>query len=427
MITLISKDNYNFLINEKTGKWLAFLYKKEDEVIRNITNKRIKELFTNYEEFKEELKVVKNSEEVKNTKLNKMNYLVLHSSDACNMHCKYCYADDNLCDQESNLMDSKVMIQAINKFYKDEDFFVLFHGREPLTNYENIIKTLEHYKNNSKIHFILQTNGTLLDDEKISTLKRYNTIINVSVDGITDNNNIFRINGSKIDYTNRIKKLIEKYKFGPIMIIHKKNYKDLVKITDYFINNNICGASYNFLWPTKENKSLNKYVISCEDLFNTMKKVFDMSIKDNKFIFKERELYLLYGRILKRDIYNYMCNSAPCGAGRNCLSVYKDGQVYPCTMVNAQRDNYLGSLNDSIEEIMNRKVVLKERDIKKIKDCKMCPLRLYCKGGGCSGFIYNLTGDVNGKSLYCEYYYNIILYIMKKIYLMSEKKYFVNY
>ena len=113
--------------------------------------------------------------------------------------------------------------------------------------------------------------------------------------------------------------------------------------------------------------------------------------------------------ILKRDLYNYMCNSAPCGAGKNCLSVYKDGQIYPCTMVNSQENNYLGDLNDSTEDILNRKVILKERDITKIKDCKDCPLRLFCRGGGCSGFIYNLTGDINAKSLYCDYYYNIIL------------------
>ena len=68
-----------------------------------------------------------------------------------------------------------------------------------------------------------------------------------------------------------------------------------------------------------------------------------------------------------------------------------------------------------------------ERDINKIKECRQCPLRLFCRGGGCSGFIYNLTNDINAKSLYCDYYYNIIIYIMKKIQNISNKKYFINY
>ncbi|MGM9877074.1 MAG: radical SAM protein [Bacilli bacterium] len=427
MLTLITKNNFNIIINVKTGKYLSFFYTKKEEIINDINISKLKEIFPNYEEFKDKLLDVINSSEKDNNKLKKMNYLILHTSDACNMKCKYCYAADNLCDKKSNLMDCETMIKSINKFFDGYDFFVLFHGREPLTNYEEIIKTLKHFKNNKKIHFILQTNGLLLNEERIKELTKYNISINISIDGITDENNLLRINGKSINYTNRIKELLEKYKISPIIIVHKNNYKDLNNITNYLKKNNILGASYNFLWPTKENKELNEYVVSNEDLYKVMKEVFDNSIENNKFVFKERELYLLYGKILKRDLYNYMCNQSPCGAGKNCISVYKDGKIYPCTMVNSQEENYLGDLNDSNEDILNREVILKKRDINAIEDCKNCPLKLFCRGGGCSGFIYNLNGDINAKSLYCDYYYNIIIHIIKKIQLMSTEKYFVNY
>ena len=122
-----------------------------------------------------------------------------------------------------------------------------------------------------------------------------------------------------------------------------------------------------------------------------------------------------------------MCNRAPCGAGKNCLSVYKDGEIYPCTMVNDQKENYLGNLDNTIEEILDKDVILKRRDINSIKDCCTCPLRIFCKGGGCPGFIYNYSMNINEKSLYCEYYYKMILYMIRKIYKMSEEKYFINY
>lgn len=428
MVTLIVKDNFNIFINEETGRWFCFDYALEDRVVKDINIDAIKELYSNYEEFESYLNEINKDNEPINDKLDDMNYLVLHSSDLCNMKCLYCYAEDNLCNNNCSLMSSDVMIKSINKFYKGKEFFVLFHGREPLMNYDNILETVKTFKDVKNIHFIVQTNGMLLNDKKIRELRNYNVIINVSVDGISDFSNSLRINGlERLNYTSRVKALIEKYKISPIIIIHKNNYNEIEEIMDYLIKNNIDGASFNFLWPTRENKELSKYVLSGDVLFETMKKVFDKSIVDSKFVFKERELYLLYGRILKRHINNYMCNRAPCGAGKNCLSVYKDGEIYPCTMVNDQKENYLGNLDNTIEEILGRDVVLKRRDINSIKDCCACPLRIFCKGGGCPGFIYNYSMNINEKSLYCEYYYKMILYIIKKIYKMSEEKYFINY
>lgn len=426
MITLISRNNFNIVINEKTGKWFSFYHESIDQTINNIGETKLKRMFSNYLDIKPYLVEIRKSKKVKNTKLNEMNYLILHSSDACNMNCKYCYAEDNLVDNNCNKMSSKIMIDSINKFYHVKDFFVLFHGREPLTNYNNIIKTVEHFKDNKNIHFIIQTNGLLLTDEIVNNLRKYNVIINVSIDGITNHNNELRINNSKLDYTNILLKKIIKYKISPIIIVHKNNIDDMVNITNYLIENGITSASYNFLWPTKDNQELSSYVVSNNKLLDTMKNVFEYSIKDNKFIFQERDLYLLYGRILKRDIYNYMCGSAPCGAGVNCISVYKDGQIYPCTMVNSQEENYLGNLTDDTNDILNKDVILKDRDINKIKDCSHCPFRIFCKGGGCCGFIYNLTGNINAKSIYCDYYYNMIIYMIQKIHDMSHQKIFIN-
>lgn len=428
MITLIIKDKLNIFINEETGRWFCFKSNLKNQVIRNIKTNTIKDMYNKYIDFKPLLEEIKKPVKEVNNMLNDMNYLIFHTTDACNMRCKYCYAEDNICENESNFMTSETMIKSINKFYKNKQFFVLFHGREPLTNYKNIIDTVKYYKNNGNITFILQTNGLLLDDKKIKELNSYNIIINVSVDGFDDESNSLRINGlTNLDYTNRIKKIIIENKISPIIIVHQNNYKKIPEITEYLIENKINGASYNFLWPTNENKELSKKVIPCEELLKIMKQVINISIKDSDFIFKERDLYLLYGRILKRHINNYMCNSSPCGAGKNCLSIYKDGEIYPCTMVNNQKENYLGSINNTYEEILNKDVVLKRRDINKIKDCSICPLRIFCKGGGCPGFIYNLTNNVNEKSIYCDYYYEIIIYMIKKIFKLSNKKYFINF
>lgn len=431
MITLIIKDNLNIMINEETGRWFCFNSNLEDQVIKNITDDKIKKMYNNYSEFKDLHEEIKLKKEPIKGILNEMNYLILHTTDACNMNCTYCYAKDNIENNiinNDNYMTSDTMIESINKFYNGNNFYVLFHGREPLLNYNNILNTIIKFKDNEKIHFILQTNGLLLDEEKIKVLKKHKVSINISIDGFDDQSNSLRIKNNIINNdTNKIKNIILKNKISPIIILHKKNSKQILKITKELMENNINQAAYNFLWPTKNNKKLTKEVLSNKELIKIMKELIDISVKNSQFVFKERDLYLLYGRILKRHINNYMCNSSPCGAGTNCLSIYKNGEIYPCTMLNNQSENYLGNLKNNVKDIMNSNAEIKNRNINLINDCKECPLRIFCKGGGCPGFIYNYTNNINEKSIYCEYYYEIIIYLIKKIFQISKQKYFINF
>lgn len=437
MLTLVVEEKFNLLINENTGKWLCFKYKIKPQIIRNIKKDEFRRLFESYEECEEILdkfSELDNNLPLKNDLLTKSNYLVLHVSDLCNMNCVYCYAEDNIINKQSNCMDVVVMIDAIKKFYvPGESFYVLFHGREPLINYDNILHVLKYFKGNKDINFILQTNGILLSNEKIKELNEYNVTINVSIDGIDDDANKLRINGNdNLKYTERIKELLTSNKhIGTILIIHKNNINKLKEITRFLQQNGATGSSYNFLWPTNENPLLTENIVNCDELYMTMKDLFESSIKKEdyryKFAFKERDLYLLYGRVVYRHINNYMCNRSPCGAGKNCFSVNHNGDVYACTTVNGQKENYLGNIyTNSKESILLHPYELKNRDIKKINDCSDCPYSIFCGGGGCAGLIYNYKKDVNLKSIYCNYYKNMIRFMIEYSLEYSQKRYFIN-
>lgn len=114
MITLLIKEKINIFINEETGRWFCFKYDLNNQVIRNISDAQARKMYSNYYEFKDYLTEVKHYVNPVNDLLNDMNYLILHTSDSCNMKCKYCYACDNIHNNDMNLMSSNTMIKAID-------------------------------------------------------------------------------------------------------------------------------------------------------------------------------------------------------------------------------------------------------------------------------------------------------------------------
>ncbi len=434
MISLLQKKNYNFLINNTTGRWCGFLsqhFLKNEKNINNISKQEFVNTFKinlPEQELRKIYDIISANIELKNNLLTKLNYLVLHTSDACNMKCKYCYATDNISYCNSNLISSKTMIDAIELFKTDDNFTVLFHGREPLTNYKNIIQTVKHY-HNSNIKFILQTNGLLLDESKLATLESLGVNISVSIDGFTNSQNQLRINHYTKNYTKKIKALLKTHpSISTILILHKKNIKGIISIKNKLQKLKQTGSAFNLLWPTGENPKLEKYVINTKILFKQMKKLFLSCINNSnsEFNFKERDLYLLYGRIVNRHINNYMCNKSPCGAGKVCICVDNKGDCYPCTTVNGQTENFMGNIyKNSKREILEHDYILKHRNISKIQNCKNCPLSIFCGGGSCPGLLYNYKNLINFKSIYCNYYKNMILWIME-LCVNSSKRIFIN-
>lgn len=423
MLNLISLDKYKVILNPSTGKWIGFV----DENINlnkaeNVTLDDIEKIFANNKNYNKILNSVKRISKktpLKNDLLKNLNYLVLHTTDQCNMSCLYCYAEDNIakCNTKANLMSAQTMIDAINKFYNGGDFYVLFHGREPLINWKNIQKTIQHFKQNNNLHFILQTNGLLLNEKIIEQLNENNVQINVSVDGFDDEANQLRINGKCFNFTNHVVSLLKNHKeISPILIIHNKNIHKIKDITAKLKSMGHTNVAYNFLYPTAENPHLDNLVPDNDELFEVLKDVFEQSINEEyEFDFIERDLYLLYGRVAFNHINNYMCNKSPCGAGKVCICVNYDGDVYPCTTVKGQKENFMGNIyKNSTKEILNHDYVLKHRDINQIQQCNDCPYKIFCGGGSCSGLIYNYKKEINAGSIYCKYYKNMISFFMKK-------------
>lgn len=119
--------------------------------------------------------------------------VVINTSNACNLNCKYCYAEGGSYGRES----SKMHIQTFDGIISDlksqgitEIGVFSFFGGEPLLNFPLISYGIPKLLDNFMVkNFEVVTNGTLLTEKIIRFFKRYDVSLSISLDGpekITD-------------------------------------------------------------------------------------------------------------------------------------------------------------------------------------------------------------------------------------------------
>ncbi len=119
-----------------------------------------------------------------------MKLLYLAVTYDCNLRCVYCYARGG---ERKEYMSFSTAKRAVEK-YCDSGVKVQFTGGEPLLNYRLVRKLAEKYD----VEFSIQTNATLLDEEKIEEMLELGISIAVSIDAPKEVNDRLRpyANGS---------------------------------------------------------------------------------------------------------------------------------------------------------------------------------------------------------------------------------------
>jgi putative peptide-modifying radical SAM enzyme len=120
----------------------------------------------------------------------------------CNLQCKYCFGeslddfDEDFSDIEVDYdLPSKVNydLELLDKFCrKDPDCVLTFYGGEPLLQVNKLKQVMDKIKPE---HFMIQTNGLLLDKLEPKYVNRFRTIL-VSIDGEEALTDYYRGNGT---------------------------------------------------------------------------------------------------------------------------------------------------------------------------------------------------------------------------------------
>ncbi len=360
---------------------------------------------------------------VKNTGLK---LVVLHTSNACNLRCTYCYSNAT----NGEPMKSEVAITTIDKLtgLYNEKLCLEFHGGEPLL-YFDFLKNTVAYANTKKLgngepafSYSIQTNATLIDDEKATFLKNNKFEVGISIDGYkeqNDQNRIFKDGTGTYGHIIRGIDILDKngVEFGALMTIKSLFMVD--NVYDFMLETGIRHLKIGEHFKQGRATDCAEIIRNMKEYaYRTLRLIDKLATHNLK---GGDQLRLANASVLLQNILTYqrryMCVRFPCGAGDTLLGIDVDGSVYPCEEMTGKPKLIIGNIiTDSLKVIinspMNRR--LRTRQIEDYPFCNKCPVVSACEVN-CPNHSYNETGEFTSISEKCDYYKTIIPELMIRV------------
>ncbi len=309
----------------------------------------------------------------------------LSISSACNLHCVYCYATARKESRhpKMTLDDYKRVIYGLCRINPYMSFTLT--GGEPLMNKDCL--NIAAYIREKNCDVDLLTNGTLINENNILSIKNLFYKVTISADGSTPA--LFESFRGKGQYTKieRAVSLLEKHGVNYMisMVVNKNNIHDVGNMAKKY-----CGH-LNYQPLFKSGSALEGDLgITGAEYYEVLAKTHGV----NPLSYCESSL---------DEARQY--KNCKCAIGDGEISISETGDVYPCQLLHNE-EFLAGNIHDTpIEVIYNEgKSLLECRklSVDNIDGCKDCFIRYVC-GGACRARAYYEKGSIKVAGDFCEY------------------------
>ena len=316
---------------------------------------------------------------------------------ACNLKCRYCYGEvlDDFDVAFSGLdvdysLPKKVGYswKQLSEFCsKDADCVLTFYGGEPLICAKEIQRIMDTIKAK---HFMIQTNGLLLDQLETDYINRFHTVL-VSIDGDESLTDYYRGKGTFRKVISNLCLVTENGFQGELIArMTVMEQTDINKQVRWLLDNNeFVFSSVHWqlnagFWENDysrrnfKNWSENSYIPSLKQLAH-----FWVNQMETKGLVLK--LYPFLG--ITNSLLNGKTSLLRCGGGWINYTIQTDGTIIPCPTMWGMKKYYLGHISKTDP--------LKLRQIPISKEpCTSCNILGVC-GGRC--LYANITKRWNDK------------------------------
>jgi uncharacterized protein len=346
--------------------------------------------------------------------------ICLNVAHACNMRCKYCFAQQGSFGQPQEIMGLEVAKLAVDTLIKSSgprkhlelDFF----GGEPLLNLDVVKLTVNYGRAKAslagkQISFTLTTNALSLDRQVRDYLIAEKIAVILSLDGRPEVNDRMRTlpsgEGTYRRITPHIQDMVAMlpvsyYVRGTFTAQNLDFCKDFIHLSEMGLENislePVTGGEPGIIL-TEEH--LPQIAAQYEELADIIIAREQSGHPVNFFHFN---LDLNQGPCLAKRMTG-------CGAGVEYLAITPEGDIYPCHQFIGIPEFKMGNvrgigLDKSIRDRFAGNTLAH-------KECRQCWARFYC-GGGCHALAYHQNGDMaipfqlacsmHKKRLECSFY-----------------------
>lgn len=360
--------------------------------------------------------------------MKRISFLIKPVSSNCNLRCKYCFYFDvsknRLCSSFGKMSEDTMnaLIERAFEYVDEGEITFAFQGGEPaligLSYYKKFIAKVNQMKKNHLIHYVLQSNGTLFNEEWYLFLKENQFLVGISIDGFEVNNDYFRYTTKGEGVYHKIMDTIlnlkkHKIEFNILTVLTRQLSAHPEKLFQFY----------------KENKLKFIQIIPCLPPLGIKKDLISLTAHDYSFFFKKfYDLWLKefnQGNYISISLFDNVlsiyANRKPsiCGMSGNCsmqMVVESNGNVYPCDFY--VLDKYLcgNIIKNSILEIGKSLFLKKFLSEDKLfsKRCEKCRFYNICRGGCKRLNITMFNDDYCGYEDFLEYSFNSMIQIINK-------------
>lgn len=324
---------------------------------------------------------------------------------ACNLRCKYCFADEGEYNGHKGKMSLETAKKAIDYVVKRsgprKNIEIDLFGGEPTMMMDTIKEIIAYARENEakwnkRIRFTMTTNATLLTDEMMDYMDKELENIILSIDGRKEVNDKVRIRfdgkGSYDQILPNIKKMVakrDKTKAHTVRGTFTRENLDFYEDVKMMVDEGFREISIEPV-VLEDGHPLALRKEDLPKIFESYDKLYDELVQ-KKAEGKEFNFYHF-----KVDLNGGPCvykRISGCGAGFEYVAITPQGEVYPCHQFVGKEEYKLGSIyDDSYNADLG--MSFKKAHIYNKSKCRNCWARFYCSGG-CQANNIAFNNDIN--------------------------------
>lgn len=272
-----------------------------------------------------------------------LNTIILKLTNACNYACAYCYDFEKF--EKATTLPAELGRLAIAEAIDlaQPELWVILHGGEPMLLWDLIEELVEAgeqlaRERGKRINFVGQSNFSRLDDRVVEFSNRHGIAWGVSVDGVPEVHDHFRVTHRGAGTYGDFQQALERYpafvkRCGVMSTITAVNQARLLEAARHFRDLGMSSWDWSLFQPIGRGRAgAASFSLDTEVLVEAWDELFH-AVEDGEFDgFPVLPVRKYLNNFIAGPTGN-MCMRAECGAGRDLLSISASGAIEACDCI----------------------------------------------------------------------------------------------
>jgi putative heme d1 biosynthesis radical SAM protein NirJ2 len=318
-----------------------------------------------------------------------------NTTKVCNLKCEHCYRDAG--DKDPEELTTQEGRDLLSEIAKAGFKIIILSGGEPLMR-PDIYELIEHAKAVG-LRPVLGSNGTLFTPQIIRRLKQ----AGITRAGISLDSKDFRIHdafrkhdGAWDSTVNAMRMCKEEgLDFQVHTTVTKRNFNEIIDITDFVTSLGAKAHHIFFLVPTGRGKDINSVFINAAEIRQVLEQVLE---KQKKTSIELKPVCAPQFVPLAKKMGMDLRFTRGCLAGTAYCCILPNGDVHPCPYLPLKVGNVREQPFGAIWEKSD--IFRKLRTLEYSGACGGCGNKESC--GGCRARAYYNSGDYMGEDIDCS-------------------------